>query len=417
MEASLRNSSLNTFELAGKIGYETFGEIGQRAYEELELAFASKLQPKTFKETSKMRSYINLNFYWGKSYFKNTLIEAFSECLPQGFNRRKITGGTTETIFGSMSQDGKRIISPLFWGYEMCFIPELTTFLSSKDFTEKSNNFNEVLEGQEVSRDLLKFGEATRDLIDEYSAGVDGLYFNGRTLKYIANTNFIVGTRPLNNRSFTYLEQSGFWSRFHTIQFRITDSTAADIFTGSYAPSVVNVEELKTLLKKANERLLTKRGENNNDLPDYDEVLHPVLVEALKYLKTQCEITKIDLSEVLNTRLKGDIAREAKAYQILCPEKSNEELKNWLIQRLPHFFDFVSKPLIAKDLTEAKTSRSDVCLAQIIQFTKNKERNWKEIMDEMQRQGNSTATVGRVLAFMKEKGIISTEKGRYKSQT
>ncbi|HQB65216.1 MAG TPA: hypothetical protein PK616_04955, partial [Fibrobacteraceae bacterium] len=157
--------SLNPFELAQEIGNQLYGEIGKKAYGELELSFVSKLCPKYFEET-KIRAFINLNFYWPRSYFKNTLIEDFNECLPNGFTNRKITSATTETMFGSITQDGSKIIKPLFWGYETCYLPELTAFLGTTDFKDKSNTFNEILEGNEVTRDLIKFGNATPELIN-----------------------------------------------------------------------------------------------------------------------------------------------------------------------------------------------------------------------------------------------------------
>jgi len=78
---TLNLATANPIELAQEIGKQLYGDIGKKAFEELELCFASKLGSKYFPDT-KMRAFINLNFYWGKSYFKNTLIEDFIESRP-----------------------------------------------------------------------------------------------------------------------------------------------------------------------------------------------------------------------------------------------------------------------------------------------------------------------------------------------
>jgi len=409
-------SGQTALELAGEIGYERYGDIGKSAFEELELCFASRIAPR-FESSLRLRSYINLNFYWARGYFKNTIIEEFQECLPADFSNRKVTSATIQTMFGSINDAGTKLVPPLFWGYELCFMPELLAFLAASEFKDKVNVFNEVLEGKETTRDLLKFGKAQQSLIDEYVGGKNGLYFDGRTLSYEPDVCFVVGTRPIENQIYTYLEQSGFWSRFHSIQFRITDSTARNIFTGAMTKNDVDVETLKKQLKAFNESLLAKRDTLSGDIPDYDKLLLPILQKADEIGGKMCEKTPgLDLSAVLNVRIKGDITREVRACRILYPDSSDEELQKWIFGRLPHFFDFVANPIIAPSITVAKTRTIDACLQEVLRLTKGQPKHRDEILEAMQKQDYSRPMVDRVLKAVNERKLNkSTEYGVYET--
>lgn len=408
----------NPLELAKQIGYELYGEIGEMAFEELELCYASKLAPK-FSKQPKMRSWTNLNFYWARGYFKNSTMDEFQECLPDALRKRNATSGTIETMFGSMPTSNDKIIPPLFHGYEICFMPELLAFLGTKEgLKEKVNVFNEVLEGNLTSRDLLKFGNATTEVIEKYKNGFEGLYFDGRTLKYYPNTCFVVGTRPLDNETYTYLETSGFWSRFHTIQFRITDRISKDIFTGSfYSETNTDINALKKQLKAFNEKLIAQRSKISDALPNYENLMLPVLQEALKIGEKVIEKNPaIDNVSLFNARIKGDILREVKAYQILYPQASDLTVQNWIFTRLPHFFDFTSNPIIASDRTASAPNIEERCLQDILIFTKDVPKKRDEIQDNLQKQSYKRITIDRALEKIKNKNLNkSKEHGTYET--
>ena len=408
----------NPLELAKQIGYELYGEIGEMAFEELELCYASKLAPK-FSKQPKMRSWTNLNFYWARGYFKNSTMDEFQECLPVALRKRNATSGTIETMFGSMPTSNDKIIPPLFHGYEICFMPELLAFLGTKEgLKEKVNVFNEVLEGNLTSRDLLKFGNATTEVIEKYKNGFEGLYFDGRTLKYYPNTCFVVGTRPLDNETYTYLETSGFWSRFHTIQFRITDRISKDIFTGSfYSETNTDINALKKQLKAFNEKLIAQRSKISDALPNYENLMLPVLQEALKIGEKVIEKNPaIDNVSLFNARIKGDILREVKAYQILYPQASDLTVQNWIFTRLPHFFDFTSNPIIASDRTASAPNIEERCLQDILIFTKDVPKKRDEIQDNLQKQSYKRITIDRALEKIKNKNLNkSKEHGTYET--
>jgi len=408
-------SDQNALELAGEIGHQLHGDIGKNAFEELELCYASRIAPR-FASSSKLRSYVNLNFYWARSYFKNTIMEEFQECLPSSFAHRNVTSATLETMFGSTSTSGTKIIPPLFWGYELCFMPELLAFLQTKDMKDKVNVFNEVLEGKETTRNLLKFGNASQSLTDNYKNGVKGLRFDGTTLSYRPDTCFVIATRPVDNQVYTYLEQSGFWSRFHTIQFRITDSTARDIFTGALYPSEgTDVASDKKELKAINEGLFVKRNNLSSELPNYNELLLPILKKANEIGVEICKsIPNLDSSTITNVRIRGDIIREVRAYKILHSGALDADVQKWALSRLPHFFDFIANPIIAPSLTGVKQKTSDACLKEVLQLTKGHSKKRDEIQEILQKQGYSRTMIDRALEIIKERGLNKTEKyGEY----
>ncbi len=406
-------SGQNPLELAGQIGYELYGDIGKIAFEELELCYAAKLSPK-FDSPFRIRSYTNLNFYWARGYFKNSIMDVFQECLPSGFVNRKITSATLETMFGSINKDGNKIVPPIFLGYEMCFMPELMTFLGD-EMKKKVANFNEALEGAKTTRDTLKFGNVEQPLIEEYKNGKNGLFFDGRTLYYYPNTCFVVGTHPLDKPTYTYLEQSGFFSRFHTIQFAIGHTTARDVFTGALAPPEVDVMKLQRDLKNINETLFSKRTELSNKLPDYRTLLLEVLQKAYEVGKRLCKDSGLFMPDTLNPRIMGDIVREVNAYRILNQNASNEEVQIWVKERLPHFFEFVADPIIAPSMTLGKQTLREACLKTVLEMTKAKPMQSKEIQSELKEDFSST-TVNRALELMRERKLNKEKRfGFYES--
>ena len=93
----------------------------------------------------------------------------------------------------------------------------------------------------------------------------------------------------------------------------------------------------------------------NSELPSYEKIMMPLLQTANVFCKQVMEKNPIiDNVTLLNVRIKDDILREVKAYQILNPELSDAEVHAWAHARLPHFFEFVSSPIIAREITFAK---------------------------------------------------------------
>jgi hypothetical protein len=224
-----------------------------------------------------------------------------------------------------------------------------------------------------------------------------------------------VGTHPLDNSTYTYLEQSGFFSRFHTIQFTIDHTTARDVFTGALAPPEVDVMKLQRDLKNINETLFSKRTELSNKLPDYRTLLLEVLQKAYEVGKRLCKDSGLFMPDTLNPRIMGDIVREVNAYRILNQNASNEEVQIWVKERLPHFFEFVADPIIAPSMTLGKQTLREACLKTVLEMTKAKPMQSKEIQSELKEDFSST-TVNRALEFMRERKLNKEKRfGFYES--
>jgi len=143
-------SDQNALELAREVGrnvFPAFGEIGEQVFEELELAFASKLPISTkFSTNEEFRSVQHLLLYWQTGYFKNTLINAFEKCLPEGTFSTRQTSLTAETLFGSINTRGDALVPPVFHEKDFCIISELSALLESDEsLANKAHIFNEAL--------------------------------------------------------------------------------------------------------------------------------------------------------------------------------------------------------------------------------------------------------------------------------
>jgi hypothetical protein len=192
------------------------------------------------------------------------------------------------------------------------------------------------------------------------------------------------------------------------VQFRVTDTAAADIFTGAMrSTQSVDAEALMRDLKTFNERLLNVRATLSAEVPDYTNVLLPVLAKANEQIDHRMRDPKyqeLDLSEIKNVRLKGDIIRELRAYKLLRLEVSNEELKNWGLARTEHFFDFAMQPIIAREYTGARAHESTqkTCFDEIMQLTKTHALSRNEILDALQKKGYSRTTIDRALKYIND---------------
>jgi hypothetical protein len=411
-------STTNPLDLAREIGNQIMGDIGAQAFEELELAYASRLQQR-FIEIPEMRPWQNVCFYWKKSYLKNTLMDHFRNVLPDTFPNRKMQSTSTEKIFGSLKDDKTDIIRPLFYRQNMVFIEELTAFLGEGEaLRERMNNMNEALEGHQVTRDILKFGNASQELIDRYNGGVDGLFFNGETLWYTPETCFCAGTRPVHPKTYATLEGSGFWSRFHVLQCVFTDAMARDLFTGSMRPTGEGspVHLMKQELKMFNTRLMERKASLQRNIPD-ETLLLPILQQAVRIAARYGHELSLDLADVTTMRVKGDIVREVNAYRILNPTATKYDIIMWTMSRLEHFFSFIVKPQLDLTLEQKKLRplKVEYCQTAILATFRGQKCVEREtVKNEMQKQGFPPATMDRALeTLVKSLKINKPERGKY----
>jgi hypothetical protein len=386
------------YDLASEIGYDFFGEIAQKAFEELELSYASK---QILYRNSQVRPWQNLQFYWLKSYLKSKITQVFSEATPQA-SWMRATATTSETFFGSINDAGTKLYEPLFLEKDFCVISELLTFLGSGgELKMKVPLLCEIMEGSETHRSLIKFVNASPKLIAAYKGRSD-ISFDGKELIFKPSTCFIACTRPLDNKTFTYLDKSGFFSRLHTLQFRISEKQAEDLFKAD----IKDVDKAKLgQLQKMNSGFQVKLVDKPSDA-----VLKPIFEKALDTAKEMsCKFDNLCLGDVLNLRIKGDIMREFSAYQYLEPQKSDREIAEWIMKRLPHFFEFAVNPIIAQEFTFRKERTLDVCIELIRLKWKGQNLKWIEILDAMQGEGFSTITINRALKSFRKASVY----GRY----
>lgn len=396
----LRAPLSDPLELARAIGKAIMGTCGSFIFEELELAYASRVQDAHFTENPKLRPYQNIGLYWTKGYLKNTMLEHFAEVLPDKlhFPNREVKGGSAQVIFGGISDDKKRIIKPLFLNQNMIFIPELMCFLGQGDEQrEKTDLLNEAVEGKTVIRNILKFGSADPDILmpDE------NLFFDGETLSYQPQCLFAIASRPLPPRTWSYLEGSGFWSRFHMQQLFITDAVAKELFTGSMAPMDEGSEfaSLKTILQKFNTSLYQRYHDKTRRMPDYENLICPLLQNAAKKGEELGADKQMNLADVIDIRVKGDLIREVYAYQVLYPDASNETVKAWMNLRLNHFFDFIVTPqldfVIEEKRAHPKVLQDAIVTVQTLFAGKTEAR--ETILEALQKLGFYRATIDRAL--------------------
>lgn len=386
---ALKTSS-SPLELASDIGRQFFGSIGQEAFIELELAFASRMINR-FSDKPDFRARQNLMLYWDKSYLKGRFLDVFSRTLPSG-SWTTVDSATTETMFGSISDDGQKLYYPLFHGKQFCFIPELLTFLQSGDpLRAKVPVLNQCLEGDDVHRNLIKFVKADKVLIDSYALGVDGLYFDGKQLYYKPETCFIVASHPFDNRTWTYLDASGFFSRFHTLQVKLTNQDAERIFTEEIrCADMGKVQQLQNF----NSQLAPRKV----SCPE-DKLLSPIYERAIEKAKVMMERhPNLDLTQILNLRIKGDLTREVASYKLLEPEKVDSEVQEWIYKRLDHFFNFLVSPSIAEPYTVRAERQIDVCERKLKERFEGQEFKRSEALDYLKNeQGFTRPTIDRVL--------------------
>lgn len=417
----------NPLTVARKLGYSIAGDLGAKAMEELELAYATHLLPK-FHDDPIMRVKQNILLYWQFGYYKSTILKVFTETIPANLKTVDISSMSLEKIFGSIDERRAHIIEPAFTNdVHFVIISELTAFLGGRDYKQFADTMNLVLEGEKVSRQTLKLGHGLIDDQELSKLKAKGVNYNPAVgeLSYAPNVCVFAATRPLDNKTFTYLNKSGHFSRYHVIQHDLTDKEVSEHLHKNF---IMDQEALNSL-KKINEQLSKVKLKTMNRPPEsllkkvFDVVENIVRDEISKNLK-------LKLSDVINPRLKGDIIREFVAHAFLRMAFQNgyreiEELEyteedvNFILGRVYHFVEFTLKPLIAEDITirTIKRSKKDLTKEAILNFLKDEiAHGRKEIFQDVRgRIEVSSALFDIALKdLLDEKRIIQPHYGFYK---
>jgi len=386
-------SDQNPLEIAKKVGFSLAGNIGELAFVELELAYATRLLPR-FSDDSITRVVSNILLYWQFAFYKSTILKVFSHTIPENLKVMDITSMSLEKIFGSIDEKRKHIIDPAFTGdVYFIVISELTALLGQRDAMKQfANVMNLVLEGEKVTRQILKlgYGEISEEELRRVKAkGVSHDHVKGE-LSYTPNVCVLAATRPLHNRYFTYLNNSGHLSRYHVIQYRVTNRDASEHLHKDYKID----KKALAQLKEANLRLSSVKVRRM--LRPSEVLMKPIYDDIEALVRDEiAERPRLRLSNVINPRLKDDVIRELVAYAFLRAAfrynfSDIDELRyiqedvEFARNRLSHFVDFALNPLVAESLTyvSRRKSKTQKVKDLILEFLKDgKERSRQEIVN------------------------------------
>ena len=121
----------NPISKARDVGKSLAGELGEKAFVELELAYATRLLPR-FTDDPTIRINQNVLLHWQRGYFKSTILKVFGQVLP--LKTVDITSMTLEKMFGSIDEKKIHIIPPAFTNDTyFVTISELTALLGQRD--------------------------------------------------------------------------------------------------------------------------------------------------------------------------------------------------------------------------------------------------------------------------------------------
>ena len=378
--------------LAARLGRSLAGNIGEFAFVQLELAYATRLLPR-FSDDPITRVVQNVLLHWQFAYYKSTILKVFSQTIPDDWKTVDITSMSLEKIFGSINEKKKHIIEPAFTSdVHFIVISELTTLLGQREAMKQFTNvMNIVLEGEKVTRQLSKlgYGEISKEELRELET--KGVFY-GRVkgeLSYTPNTCILAATRPLDNRYYTFLNNSGHFSRYHVIQYHVTDEDASEHLHRDYKLDknvLAYLKEVNARLSKVKVRKMLRPS----------EVLMKTIYDDIEALVRDeiAERPHLKLADVINPRLKDDVIRELVAHAFLRTTFQNgfidiDELHytredvEFVRNRLFHFVDFTLDPLIAESLTRisrkaSKTHKVKVIILELL--SDGKERTRKEIV-------------------------------------
>lgn len=218
----------NPLKIAKEHGRSLAGEIGAETFAELELSFVTTRLPR-FSNNPAIRTIQHVLLYRDQGYLKSTSIDEFIKCIPESYKIENVSSCSTEVLFGSISNDGTHVTPPLFVGIDIAKIDELTSFLgSSAQMRDKVNALNTIMEGGQVSRHLIKLSQEdfpSKKINALQEQGI--LYDPGKgQLSFTSKATFWAATRPIDNRTYTYLKASGHLYRYHVIQNEISDEEA-----------------------------------------------------------------------------------------------------------------------------------------------------------------------------------------------
>jgi len=245
-------------------------------------------------------------------------------------------------------------------------ISELAAFLGRRDYKQFADTMNPVLECEKVARQTLKLGHGQIDDLQLSELKAKGVEYNPAAgeLSYVPNVCVLAATRPLDNRTFTYLNKSGHFSRYHVIQHEITDEEASEHLHKDFVMDQNALDSLRQINLKLSKIEVKELNRPSEDLLKevYDSIEDIVKDEISNDPRRK-------LSDIITPRLKGDVIREFVAnaflriaswnrYKDIAVLEYSEEDVSFVLGRIQHFVRFALEPLIVEDLTIRTFKRS-----------------------------------------------------------
>jgi len=411
--------SKNPIQVAGEVGRSLAGNIGESAFIELELAYATRLLPR-FSDDPITRVNQNVLLYWQRSYYKSTILRVFRQTIPDNLKTIDITSMSLEKIFGSIDEKRKHIIDPAFTS-NVCFviISELTALLGRGDTMKHfADTMNYVLEGERTERRTLKLGfgeikEEELDMLEKKGVHYDSIE---GVIWYTPNVCVFAATRPLDNRYFTFLNTNGYFNRFHVIQYHVTNEEASLHLHKDFKldqKALDKLKELNALLSNVKAAKISRPSE---------ELMKPLYNAVEELVKDEIRERKdLEFASIITPRLKDDLIRELVAHAFVRTAFQNgfnsfdelhytQEDVNFIGERLYHFIDFLINPSIAEEFTwmprkNSKTSRAEKFILELL--ADKKVRAGYEIVASVDNAiGCKPATAYNALKKLKTEGKI-----------
>ncbi|MGD6933336.1 MAG: hypothetical protein ACQCN5_03930 [Candidatus Bathyarchaeia archaeon] len=420
------NEMQNPLEIAKKLGESIGGELGRMAFEELELSVVNSFLPRfTNNPLIRMRQHILL--YWPQSYHKSTILNEFVKCIPDEINVAGITSNTPETLFGTIN-DQNQIIYPLFANVQIATITELATFVNSRNSADIVNMMNKVLEGERAERQLLKLGR--RELTpEEYEkAQQHGVLYDAENSQLIhkPDVTIFAGSRPLDNRTYTYLLTSGYLYRHHVLQKEITDEEAKAYLKKTYNPETSLYKTLKDLNKKI-------KNAKIKSIETPSQAVTCELIDTLfDVVQDYFPNKKANFATIVDIRTKGDMYREMAAHAVIRTLTENdfkdvEKIEytqadiDYIKDNILHFVEAKLNPLFTLDYSKPALKHQrpiDQIQALILEFLGDgKEHSRREIDAYITPRNQAcTATISNALKKLVNKGEVTTRFGYYQKK-
>ena len=377
LEMSMSNDR-NPLEIAKKLGTSIGGKLGQKSFEELELALVTKLFPKKFANIQTLRTRQHILLYWRRGFLKTTLLREFSKTIPEQFKVVHLSSVTTEILCGSIyvskaTFQQPRIIPPVLTGADFAIVTEHSAFLKhGGPIVAKLSILNDILEGDRISNTLVKLGQVQIDPTQKPELEKLGVRYDPSeaTISYEPDVLMLSASHPFDRKTLSVLIDSGHFDRFFVLQARITPEIAKKCFKEDYSLD----KDLQDQLKQYNERLCRVK------IKYIDAPPHVLLKPVYEKLFT--------LTETPDFRIKGDILRTAAAHMVLrhfsqgnvkeiyTEQDYSLEDVNFISEELSNFVEPRLNPLVAEGYT-GRSRKRDFAKNHICSFLEGSKREGK----------------------------------------